>query len=455
MKVQKMKEQYPTSSRPPPTPERSSRVAPLIDRAPLPMVEVDGPSHIVCWVNAPFCRLLGKSKEELLGKPFAEIVCHGANCVPLLDRVYRTGESQTHAEREHSESDPAYWLYAMWPALDENEKPARVVIQLTKSVVFRQNVTEMSEALLIGGLHQHELREAAEHSNRQMQVEIAERKCVEAALRKAQAQLRIEAEHLDQTVAERTAELRTSVGELEAFSYSVAHDLRAPIRAIHGFTRIALEMSRKEVGPAAAELLHRIIKAAARMDGLIQDVLRLSQVIRQPIELKSVDVDTLVRALIEERPELSLPRAEINVDGPLLPMLGHETTLAQCLTNLLGNAVKFVELGVVPRVRVWTEELAAPTGNQPDSASAAIAGSPPAQPRWVRLWVEDQGIGIAPNAHKAIFEIFQRLNSSTSYEGSGIGLAIVRKAIERMSGHVGVESGTGKGSRFWLELPKG
>jgi len=447
--------QPPTSSRPPLAAERSSRTAPIIERAPLPMVEVAGAEHEVCEVNAAFCRLLGKSRDEMLGKPFAELVCHGGSCAALLDRVYQTGQGQTHGELENSELEPAYWLYAMWPALDENEKPVRVVVQLTKSAVSRQNLAEISEALLIGGLHQHELREVAEHANRQMQVEIVERKRVEEALREAQAQLRVEAEHLEQTVADRTSELRTSVGELEAFSYSVAHDLRAPIRAIHGFTQIAIEMSREEVGPAANKLLLRISKAAMRMDGLIQDVLSLSQVIRQPIEIKSVDVDTLVRVLIEERSELSLPRAQIAVDGPLLPMLGHETTLGQCLTNLLGNAVKFVQLGVVPRVRVWTEELDAPTGNQPGSAGAAIARSPTAQRRWVRLWVEDRGIGIAPGAHKTIFEIFQRLNSSTSYEGSGIGLAIVRKAIERMGGRVGVESGKGQGSRFWLELPKG
>lgn len=440
---------------PEPPAEPSGRTAPVIERAPLPMVEVVGAEHKVCEVNAAFCRLLGKSPDQLLGKPFAELVRHGASCAALLDQVYETGQGQTHGELENSELDPAYWLYAMWPALDENEKPVRVVVLLTKSAVSRKNLAEMSEALLIGGLRQHELLEAAEHANRQLQVEVAERRRVEASLREAQARLRVEAEHLEQAVADRTSELRTSVGELEAFTYSVAHDLRAPVRAIHGFTQIVIEMSRDQVGPAATELLLRISKAATRMDGLIQDVLTLSRVISQPIEIKPVDVDTLVRALIDERPELSLPRARIIVDGPLIPMLGHETTLSQCLTNLLGNAVKFVEPGVEPWVRVWTEELAAPVANPSEPAGATIAPSRVAPQPLVRLWVEDRGIGIAPGARQTIFEIFQRLNSSTSYPGTGIGLAIVRKAIERMGGHVGVESGQDKGSRFWLELPKG
>ena len=104
----------------------------------------------------------------------------------------------------------------------------------------------------------------------------------------------------------------------------------------------------------------------------------------------------------------------------------------------MSNAVKFVELGVLPRVRVWTEELPGDSGR-----------------RLVRIWVEDEGIGIAAKDHEQIFEIFQRLDSSRRFEGSGIGLAIVRKAVERMGGRCGVESGVEKGSRFWLELPKG
>lgn len=417
-----------------PPPDLQSRTAPIIERAPLPMVEVEGREHIVCFVNSAFCRLLQKKREELIGKPFAEAVSHGHKCVPLLDRVYQTGDFETHAEKDESESDPAYWLYAMWPALDADEKPVRVVIQLTKSVHFHQSAAAMNEALLISGLREHELRDVAEKSNDRLQVEIAERKRAERALQEAQAQLRAEADTLEQTVAERTAQLRRSVGELEAFSYSLVHDLRAPVRAIRGFTELALEMSSEEVGLSAVELLKRVIKAAARMDSLIQDVLSLSEVIRQPLNIESIDVEALVRALIDERPELSSPQAEIKIESPLLPMLGHEAAFSQCLTNLLSNAVKFVELGVVPRVRVWSEQL-----------SGSVT---------VRLWIEDQGIGIAPEARDRIFEIFQRLHTRKEYEGSGIGLAIVRKAIERMGGRVGVESERGAGSRFWLELPK-
>jgi signal transduction histidine kinase len=314
----------------------------------------------------------------------------------------------------------------------------------------------MNEALLIAGLRQHELREEAEKSNAQLVREVAERERVSQSLRETKEMLRVHADGLEQTVAERTAQLRASVGELEAFSYSLVHDLRAPIRAIQGFTEMALEMSQPEVGEAAVELLNRVVKAAARMDSLIQDVLSLSQVIRQPIKLEAVDVDLLVRDLVKERPELASPSAEIVIDGPLLPMLGHEATLSQCLTNLLSNAVKFVRPGVVPRVRVWSEVRAVPAScasrirHEEEACEEKGAKSP-----MVRLWIEDQGIGIPVEAQKRIFEMFQRLHTASQYEGSGIGLAIVSKGVSRMGGCLGVESEVGKGSRFWLELPKG
>jgi light-regulated signal transduction histidine kinase (bacteriophytochrome) len=169
-------------------------------------------------------------------------------------------------------------------------------------------------------------------------------------------------------------------------------------------------------------------------------LLAIAEPIRQVMTLSflsTVDADALVKALVDERPELSLPRAEVRIESPLLPVVAHEATLSQCLTNLLSNAVKFVERGVVPRVRVWTEELKTSTVRP-----------------MVRLWVEDEGIGIAAKDRERIFEIFQRLNSSPHYEGSGIGLAIVRKAAERMGGRCGVDLETRNGTRFWLELPK-
>ena len=414
-----------------------SRFAPIIDRSPLPMVEVNGPEHIVGFVNAPFCALMGKSRDELLGQHFENIICGGRKCIELLDRVYETGAGETHIEPDESDPAPAYWLYAMWPALDQRQQPERVVIQLTRAPQLGRNMADLNEQLLLGGLRQHELREAAENSNLRLQAEIAERRRVEADLQKAQAELTANAERLEQTVADRTAQLQASIGELEAFAYSLAHDLRAPVRAIRGFTQLALEMPRDQVSSGAVELLDRVVTAAARMDSLIRDVLALTNVIRRPVTPTVVNLEELVRSLVRERPEFSPPRADVTIDGPLQPVLAHEALLSQCLTNLLSNAVKFVQPGALPRVRVRTEN------------AAGYGAAPPA----IRIWIEDQGIGIPEEAHDRIFEIFQRLHGATRFEGSGIGLAIVRKAVERMGGRVGVDSVPNQGSRFWLELP--
>jgi signal transduction histidine kinase len=120
------------------------------------------------------------------------------------------------------------------------------------------------------------------------------------------------------------------------------------------------------------------------------------------------------------------------VRSPLLPVTGNEAFLTQIISNLLGNAVKFVERGTVPKVEIGTERI---------------------QGNIVRFWVKDNGIGIDPRHHSRIFEIFGRVHPDSKYEGTGIGLAIVKKSVERINGRIGFESELGKGTVFWVELP--
>jgi signal transduction histidine kinase len=256
--------------------------------------------------------------------------------------------------------------------------------------------------------------------------DITKRKSLEDELRQARDQL-------ETLVQERTARLRETIRELESFSYSVSHDLRAPLRAMQGLADLLHVEFGECLGPKGRDLVARIVAAGKRMDLLIEDVLKLSHLGREPIRLQALDLEKILRKVIAEMPQVQESLAEISVAQPLHKVLGHESLLSQCASNLLGNAVKFVAPGVRPQVNIWTEAF---------------------NDR-VRVWIKDNGVGIPKGKQDRIFGLFQRLHHDDAYPGTGIGLAIVRKAIERMNGKVGVESEPGQGSRFWLELAAG
>jgi signal transduction histidine kinase len=261
--------------------------------------------------------------------------------------------------------------------------------------------------------------------------DITERKRAENELREAKERLADRAGELDRLVQERTAKLQAIIGELEAFSYTISHDLRGPLRAMQGFGRILEKECQAQLGPTGQEYLRRIIDAASRMDGLTRDVLNFSRTARAELPLRPLNVQRLVPDILKSYPNLQAPEADIEIEnGALPPVMANEAVLTQCIANLLGNAVKFVATGVKPRVRIRAER----------------------DDRRVRLFFQDNAIGIAPEYKEKIFSIFQRVSSE--YEGTGIGLAIVKKAMERMGGTVGVESAPGKGSTFWLELER-
>ncbi len=237
-------------------------------------------------------------------------------------------------------------------------------------------------------------------------------------------------ELLEQTVAERTASLREAVEQMEEFSYSVAHDLRAPLRAMKAYAEVLQENYGARLDETGLSYLEKIRRASERMNRLTQDVLSYSRIARSQLELGPVALDRVVKDILHQYSYLQPPAATIEIASPLLEVLGNEAILGQCMTNLLNNAVKFIAPGVTPKIRMWTEQRG----------------------KNVRIWCEDNGIGVKPQHQERIFQMFERVHPEGKYEGTGIGLTIVRKAVERMRGKVGVESDGGNGSRFWIEL---
>lgn len=242
-------------------------------------------------------------------------------------------------------------------------------------------------------------------------------------------------ELLEATVAQRTAQLQDTIEELEAFSYSISHDMRAPLRSMRSFADILNEECGQDLKPEHREYLRRIAASGQKMDQLIQDILTFSRVTRSELHLEPVNLNHLVLGILECYPNLQPPHASIVIRDELPLVIGNAAALTQCFSNLLGNAVKFVPGGVLPSIQIWAE-VQAPCGSL--------------DPR-VRIQIKDNGIGISQMEQGKIFGIFQRV--SKKYDGTGIGLSIVRKAAERMGGQVGVISEEGAGSTFWLDLP--
>jgi len=274
-------------------------------------------------------------------------------------------------------------------------------------------------------------------------VDITERKQTQQALQEAQAKLQAHAEELEEIVARRTAKLHEAIGELEHFSYAITHDMRAPLRAIQSYATVLEEDSGTGLEPEGLEFLRRIRVASNRMDQLITDSLNYSRVVREELPLGPVNLGELLRGIVETYPNLQPPAAEITLDVDNLLVLGNAAGLTQVFSNLLGNAVKFVAPGVKPKVRVWAQLIGSPPSAPP--------GSEPRLPK-VLIWVIDNGIGIPKEGQDKIFGMFKRLHRADEYPGTGIGLAIVRKTLERMGGQVCLDSEPGKGSRFVVEL---
>jgi signal transduction histidine kinase len=253
------------------------------------------------------------------------------------------------------------------------------------------------------------------------------------SLRQANLKIHQLNEELEQKIIERTTQLEEANDALETFGFSVSHDLREPLRTIQGYA-VALRQDMTEGNTKDFQFyVERIEAITRRIDQMVNDLLEFARLSRADIPVENIAVlDAINEAQSTLMSDQAYRSADITLEVPEgLIAKAHRLVLAQAITNLISNAVKFVQ-----------------PGNK--AAAVVVARSNDAR---IRIEVQDSGIGIEPQAQERIFNVFERLHGEEEYPGTGIGLAIVKKGIERMSGEVGVESAPGAGSTFWIELP--
>jgi PAS domain S-box-containing protein len=253
-------------------------------------------------------------------------------------------------------------------------------------------------------------------------------------LKRAEAQLQQLNEELELRVADRTAALETANRELESFSYSVSHDLRAPLRAIDGFSRILAEDHAAELSPEARRLLGVVCENVRRMGALIDDLLAYSRLSRQPVRRQTIDMNELLTSIVaEQRAGWGERSVEVKF-GRLPACVGDAALLRQVWTNLLANAVKFTRKsqGAVIEIGSRIE---------------------PTRPGSYTYWIRDNGVGFDMKYAGKLFGVFQRLHPQTEFEGTGVGLAIVESIVRRHGGQVRAEGKIGEGATFFVSLP--
>ena len=253
------------------------------------------------------------------------------------------------------------------------------------------------------------------------------------ALQQAKTELERTNAELETRVRERTQQLSLVNRELEAFTYTVSHDLKAPLRGIDGYSQLLAEEYALQLGETGQGYVARVRRGVQQMGALIADLLDYSRMERRAMDIQPLDLMPLIRRVLEENSaDIERTGARVNVSvAPLVLRLDREG-LAVALRNLVSNALKFTKPNETPLLDIGSSE----------SEAGHV------------LWVRDQGVGFDMKYHDRIFGIFQRLQRSEDYAGTGVGLALVAKAVQRMGGRVWAESQPGQGATFFMEFPR-
>ena len=369
--------------------ETEERLALLVRRAEEYAIITTGPDGRISTWNPGAQRIFGYTDEEVLGRGLDTFYREADKHIPgrQLARAEAEGQAQNEGWRRRKDGS-LFWAAGSLVCLRAEDGTVRGFAKILRDITERKNAEEAIQKL-----------------NQELEVR----------------------------VERRTAALQESKEQMEAFSYTVAHDLRAPLRAMQGFAHALVEDYAARMDDSGVDYLNRIMASAHRMDALIQDLLAYSQLSRSDLSFKAVSIEEVIRnALRAQEDFIREKKANVHTAMRSLFVRAHAATLETVIANLISNAIKFSRSGETPEIRILVVD----------------------HETMVQVSVEDKGIGIAPEHQERIFRVFERLHGQNAFPGTGIGLAIVKKGVERMNGKVGLTSAPGKGSVFWIELPK-
>jgi PAS domain S-box-containing protein len=386
-------------------------------QSPEPMVAVEGPTHIVRYVNPAFSRLVNKSKDELLGRSFADAVPESSknHCQAVLDRVFRTGKPECLDEQEHREQSLAFWSYSMWAIVGDDNNPAGVMVHVTDATaaaVFRRQAVAMNEALVLSSVEQHELIESIKRGEQ-------ERRDLESQLFHKQ-----------------------KVESLGVLAGGIAHDLNNMLTPVLGYAELASDMLPK--GSPAIEMLDEVRHSGRRAADLVAQILAYAgkgQFVLQPLDLSALVRETaplleaavVIEAAVTYELGTGLPAVEADL-----------AQIRQVVINLVTNASE----AMTGRGGVITIRTGFVSADNAKPSATTSKQDLPTGPS-VFLEVEDTGSGMSADTIEKIFDPF----FTTKFVGRGLGLAVVQGIARGHRGVLKVRSEPGEGSTFRILLP--
>jgi PAS domain S-box-containing protein len=351
-------------------------------------------------VNPEFCRLKGLKKEDFIGRKPMEVA---------VTEIATQGVEGQATKYANVGEDVHEQILHTGKTFETEEEYLGAGGGIQNMYVVRMPVFD-SHRTIIG--------------TQGIMFDISERKRAEEEIRKLNTEL-------ESRVAERTAQLEAANKELEAFSYSVSHDLRAPLRAVDGFSRIVLEEYAQKLDPEAGRLLKVICASTQKMDELITDLLDLSRVTRSEMNFSRVAMAMLANSIYHEAASPDIRQKFSFSVAPIPDAYCDPVLIRQVWRNLISNAIKFTTPMEVRRIEI---------GGQCEEGK-------------VVYFIRDSGVGFDPRYTHKLFGVFQRLHKAEEFEGTGVGLAIVQHIIDRHGGKVWVEGKVGEGATFWFSIP--